>query len=48
MLLRKEYSMKNHSLYNIIKDKLSKNVQRKLEKQMEYNDAKKAKTEFEL
>ena len=40
--------MKNHSLYNIIKDKLSKNVQRKLEKQMEYNDAKKAKIEFEL
>lgn len=40
--------MKNHSLYNIIKDKLSKNVQRKLEKQMEYNDIQKLKTEVDL
>lgn len=40
--------MKNHSLYNLIKDKLSKNVQRKLEKQMEYNDIQKLKTEVDL
>lgn len=40
--------MKNHSLYNVIKDKLSKNVQRKLEKQMEYNDIQKLKTEVDL
>lgn len=40
--------MKNHSLYNLIKDKLSKNVQRKLEKQMERNDIQKLKTEVDL
>lgn len=40
--------MKNHSLYNIIKDKLSKNVQYRLEKQMEHNDAQRAKTELDL
>lgn len=40
--------MKNHSLYNLIKDKLSKNVQRKLEKQMERNDIQKLKSEVDL
>lgn len=40
--------MKNHSLYNLIKNKLSPNVQRKLEKQMEYNDIQKLKNEFDL
>lgn len=48
MLRRKEYSMKNHSLYNIIKDKLSKNVQYRLEKQMEHNDIQKLKNEVDL
>lgn len=30
--------IEKHSLYDVIKDKLSPNTRRKLEKQMEYND----------
>lgn len=39
--------MVGHSLYNLIKDKLSANTQNKLERQMEYNDAQRLKHKYQ-
>lgn len=40
--------MRNHSLYNIISQKLSPNIQRKLEKEIENNDIRKSISERDL
>lgn len=38
--------MRNHSLYNLIKDKLSPRTQKKLEAEMEYHDMQASQRKF--